>query len=150
MAYGQYLNEDPRMMDYSLSPLTRSQSSAVQPPSYGGAISSGYSDAGGVANQAGDAAIASGNPYAAMAGTGAKIIGTGLDIYGKYQQREEADIRHKEALRQYKLDKEQENIDRAREQERLQRQENYFGGEYSQGLEDRFAGSYGGYRQAGG
>jgi len=91
-----------------------------------------------------------GMDYMGMAGTAAQVGGMALDAYGKYQDREEAKARYNDAMDEYKRQQRVEEKDRLREGQRQQRQENYFGADYSQNLEDRFAGSYGGYRQPGG
>lgn len=127
---------------------TPSYTSQLQAPSYQ-PQTSGYQDTSQALNAGGDAGVSSGNPYAAYAGMGLKAIGTGFDIYGKYQAREDARAEQDRAMREYEKMKLIEQQDRNRELERQQRQESYFGAEYSQGLEDRFAGSYGGYRQGG-
>lgn len=124
-------------------PQSNAISGSYQPTSYTSP------DAGSGLNAAGDNAMSSGNPYVMAGGVAAKAIGTGLDFYGKYEAREEARRAHEEALSRYNEEKRIEAEDRAREQNRQNRQEAYVGGEYSQDLEDRFSGSYGGYRQPG-
>lgn len=89
------------------------------------------------------------NPYIEGGKMGMQAIGMGLDFYGKYQARQDAKQQHAEAVKRWEDAKAVEEIDRAREQQRQGRQEAYFAGDYSQGLEDRFAGSYGGYQQGG-
>jgi len=88
-------------------------------------------------------------PYLATASALTSIVGTGFDIYGKYQQRQQAQQQYQDAVREWERQRIIEEEDRQREIMRQQRQEAYFGGQYSQGLEDRFAGAYGGYRQGG-
>lgn len=128
--------------------------SQLQQPSYGNyATTSTASDIGGSVSNVGEgvttAGADTGNPYLAGGGLALQAVGTGLDFYGKYQARDEADRRYKDAMAQYQEQLRVEQEDRAREAQRQQRQENYFGADYSQQLEDRFAGQYGGYRQGG-
>jgi len=126
---------------------------SYQAPSYpvqgSGSGGGGFETAGSTLNAGGDAAMASGNPYVKAGGMVTKAIGAGFDMYGKYQAREDAKKQHEEALARYNEEKRIEAEDRAREQNRQDRQEAYSGGQYSQNLEDRFAGGYGGYRQPG-
>ena len=123
-------------------------SGAYQTPSYPQS-SSGLQDAGSVVSAGGDEAMATGNPYAMIGGAAAKGVGTALDFYGKYEAREQARRDQDEAMARYNEAKRVEEEDRQREIQRQGRQEGYFGGDYAQGLEDRFSGSYGGYRQGG-
>jgi len=133
-------------------PQSGAISGSYQPTSYpstGGGGGGGAETAGSILNTGGDAAMMSGNPYAMAAGAGAKAAGMGLDFYGKYEAREDARREHEEALKRYNEAKRIEAEDRAREQNRQNRQEAYVGGQYSQDLEDRFSSGYGGYRQPG-
>jgi hypothetical protein len=90
-----------------------------------------------------------GNPVGMGVGAAFKVGSVGLDAYGKYQEREDAKNRYDDAMAAWREEKRIETEDRGREALRQERQEGYFGADYSQNLEDRFAGGYGGYRQGG-
>lgn len=166
--YPQYLGGGSQQPSYSnqlasySSPTTGALSGQLSAGPYESALTTGYAqppsyqaqgstvgDVGGALDQAGNAAIATGNPYAMIGGAVAKTAGTGLQVYGKYQAREDAKRREEEAMAAYREQLRIEQEDRQREIARQGRQEDYFGADYSAGLEDRFAGSYGGYRQGG-
>lgn len=119
-------------------------------PQYGGGEQSNFSTAGGLMGTAGTAATMTGNPYAMAGGLALKGLGQVSSIYGKYRERQESRKRYEEALAMWEEDRKKQEEDRQREIQRAQRQENVFGSQFSQGLEDRFAGAYGGYRQPGG
>ena len=134
MQYGQYESSDPRLLDYSLSPLTRQQAN-TQMPSYQAPSDGGvWGTAGEASDVAGDVALASPHPYAKLAGLGLKFAGLGLGAYGKYADRDEAERRHAEAMREWREQKRIEREDREREIARQERQEGYFGSDFSQGF----------------
>ena len=120
------------------------------------AYQSQASQMGGSMNTAGDAvgqaAMIPGpqQPFVAGASLGLKTAGSVADIYGKYVEREEAKQRYETQLKLAQQVEKERKEALATEKARQSRQEGYFASDFSQGLEDRLAGSYGGYRTPGG
>lgn len=88
-------------------------------------------------------------PFVAGASLALKGAGTIAGIYGKYQERAEAKQKYDAALKQWESAERDRIADKAREEKRKQRQEGYFASEFNQGLQDRLASTYGGYRVGG-
>lgn len=85
-------------------------------------------------------------PWIAGGALALKGVGTVASLYGKYQDRQEARRRYQQQLDIWKQSEAERQQDKALEARRRERQEGYFAGQYSQELQDRLAGAYGGYR----
>ena len=147
------LNQPTSYSSYAPANTKLSYGGNLNYPDYGGGVGSGAVNEGlsGTSDVMDAASMIPGpqQPWIAGGNMAIKGIGTIAGIYGKYQDRQEAKKRYEASMIEYKRLQQVEAQDREREERRQERQEGYFASDFAQGLEDRFAGAYGGYRQPG-
>jgi len=89
------------------------------------------------------------NPAVGMTGAAAKAVGTGMQLYAAFKEADQAEQEFDALMAEWKKTKRREEADYDRELKRQKQQDWQYGSAQAAALEDRFASSYGGYRQGG-